>query len=295
MTWLYVPSGRSRSAPGSAVSTSVSSKLSLRTGLWVTSSETPTLRPSSWRGWRTRPWIGLLSGTTSRPSRVADGVRRWIASWQASPVSRGRRPASAGGRPTLGGSGRRSQLSFATYDRSGAFWRTSQVSLVGGGFSRFSGPWPRSGSMRSGRAFERPTAGRPTNGSVFSSWATPTVGDHQRALDTRASPGHTRKNGVPNLAYRAEVLWYTPTGRDWKDGDPTANVPTRRLLGRQAPRSEVGGDPCSSTDPTSRRRLNPAFVEWLMGFPIGWTAFEPLATRSSHLRQPTPSARSSGG
>jgi len=24
--------------------------------------------------------------------------------------------------------------------------------------------------------------------------------------------------------------------------------------------------------------LNPLFVEWLQGFPIGWTAFEPLET-----------------
>ena len=26
--------------------------------------------------------------------------------------------------------------------------------------------------------------------------------------------------------------------------------------------------------------LNPEFVEWLQGFPIGWTAFDPLETQS---------------
>ena len=31
------------------------------------------------------------------------------------------------------------------------------------------------------------------------------------------------------------------------------------------------GPPSSTTTPTSRRRLNPQFVEWLMGFPIRWT------------------------
>jgi hypothetical protein len=31
------------------------------------------------------------------------------------------------------------------------------------------------------------------------------------------------------------------------------------------------GQPSSESAPTSRRRLNPRFVEWLMGFPIGWT------------------------
>jgi hypothetical protein len=31
--------------------------------------------------------------------------------------------------------------------------------------------------------------------------------------------------------------------------------------------------------------LNPQFVEWLMGWPIGWTEFEPVAMESS-LWQP---------
>lgn len=32
--------------------------------------------------------------------------------------------------------------------------------------------------------------------------------------------------------------------------------------------------------PTSRRRLNPAFVEWLMGWPIGWTGYAAVETAS---------------
>jgi len=35
------------------------------------------------------------------------------------------------------------------------------------------------------------------------------------------------------------------------------------------------------TDPNPGH-LNPTWVEWLMGFPIGWTASEPSATPSSH-------------
>lgn len=31
------------------------------------------------------------------------------------------------------------------------------------------------------------------------------------------------------------------------------------------------GPPSFETAPTSRRRLNPRFVEWLQGFPVGWT------------------------
>jgi len=31
--------------------------------------------------------------------------------------------------------------------------------------------------------------------------------------------------------------------------------------------------------------LNPLFVEWLMGWPIGWTDFAPLETASSRYKQ----------
>jgi len=43
------------------------------------------------------------------------------------------------------------------------------------------------------------------------------------------------------------------------------------LVSRQVP-VIPDGPPSSQSGQTSRRRLNPQFVEWLMGFPIGWTA-----------------------
>lgn len=63
--------------------------------------------------------------------------------------------------------------------------------------------------------------------------------------------------------------WATPTARDWKDGsNPSTKVPTNALLGRQAPR-ETGQR--LSQNSTQRLRLNPKFVEWLMGFEEDWT------------------------
>ncbi len=41
----------------------------------------------------------------------------------------------------------------------------------------------------------------------------------------------------------------------------------------------VSGDESSPSDPTSRRRLNPRFVEWLMGLPPHWV--EPISYESS--------------
>ena len=70
--------------------------------------------------------------------------------------------------------------------------------------------------------------------------------------------------------------WPTATARDWKDGaDPSLKVPTNGRLGLAAPRTTGAMFPN-----TSGLRLNPIFVECLMGFPIGWTAFAPLATQS---------------
>lgn len=55
----------------------------------------------------------------------------------------------------------------------------------------------------------------------------------------------------------------TPTARDWRSGKASQATMDRN----SRPLSEqVGG------------QLNPPWVEWLMGWPIGWTGLEPLAT-----------------
>ena len=72
----------------------------------------------------------------------------------------------------------------------------------------------------------------------------------------------------------------TPTSRDHKDGSAQScsNVPVNSLLGRAV----------HMPTPTANRRnglqshgvnvvtgsLNPTWVEWLMGFPLGWTVCE---------------------
>jgi hypothetical protein len=89
----------------------------------------------------------------------------------------------------------------------------------------------------------------------------------------RSSPNENRgtkdygRSGGNNLSEQT-TSWATPTSRDWKDGsDPSSLAKTNSLLGRQAPRSGIVG-PGSLP---STRRLNPRFVEWLMGMPLGWT------------------------
>jgi hypothetical protein len=49
----------------------------------------------------------------------------------------------------------------------------------------------------------------------------------------------------------------TPTARDWRDAGPNVNYEKAKKKGRLAGHS--GGS------------LNPTWVEWLMGYPKGWT------------------------
>jgi hypothetical protein len=95
-------------------------------------------------------------------------------------------------------------------------------------------------------------------------WPTP------RACSGKRSSGMNRTELVD--------AWATPTTRDWKDGTATADVKTNCLLGRQAPRSMTNGSAFPLT-------LNPPFVEWLMGWPIGWTDCACVATGLSRWLQ----------
>ena len=107
-------------------------------------------------------------------------------------------------------------------------------------------------------------------------------------------------------------LWATPAARDHKSGqasDETLNKNARPLneqaclSGLPAPPTPTDGDTSSQRGPDSRplyqtprvgphgppgqgarhggqpkgKRLNPAFVEWLMGWPLGWATAEPSA------------------
>jgi hypothetical protein len=81
--------------------------------------------------------------------------------------------------------------------------------------------------------------------------------------------GSNKKNGPISLIQAAREMWPTPTSRDHKDTGDCKNVPVNALLGRAVgPTKQIGS-------------LNPAWVEWLMGYPIGHTVCEDWATQSS--------------
>jgi hypothetical protein len=66
----------------------------------------------------------------------------------------------------------------------------------------------------------------------------------------------------------AKVEFPTPNARDWKDAGG----------GTQGNRKWPNWGTIAAQSSPATGRLNPEWVEWLMGWPIGWTDLKPLAT-----------------
>lgn len=47
--------------------------------------------------------------------------------------------------------------------------------------------------------------------------------------------------------------------------------------------TEAHGEKSCEIGPTSPRRLNPKFVEWLQGLPEGWTSAEPISSAALEI------------
>jgi hypothetical protein len=192
--------------------------------------------------------------------------------------------------------GEKWHASFTKYDHDSSLWRTHQCSLLGD-LEPFSETWPQWGLMRDGECWEQrtleqtirgtesglsvwigtPTAtmsersekfavGRlPTPAEYVQKWPTPTA---HMAKETNAPSEHNRN--TPTLT--AQVNWPTPRTKGmcggsgaWAQLKANTTIEEARAMG-----AGNGG------------KLNPMWVEWLMGWPLEWTDLKPLATGKSH-------------
>jgi hypothetical protein len=88
------------------------------------------------------------------------------------------------------------------------------------------------------------------------SWPTPTVGDSKASGHRQDERTPTSHEGT-TLSDAIQKMWATPTSRDWKDrANPSEKAPTNGLLGRQAPRSGIGGPESLWGTPTSHPRTH---------------------------------------
>lgn len=131
-----------------------------------------------------------------------------------------------------------------------------------------------------------------TLAGAVSMWPTPTS-----TLGTnggRVTPTKAREGGTLIEALSARTIWPTPNARDYK-GAPGAGCQARGGHQSSLPSAvrmfhtpTTGGlDGGSNSRRAAEKRgeampgggsLNPTWVEWLMGWPLGWTDLKPLAT-----------------
>lgn len=234
--------------------------------------------------------LGSQCGTISELSTDDLGEASQTSSVEASHVRTSQQPDAAQASQESGqGSGVRWHELSARYDRDTHSWRTHRC------LWDEDLPWslvtlPNWGLMRDGVLYQRPTPEHLTSENESGYWPTPTTRDRKsdapnrqggmslyvavqkwptpRALDGEKgartlteSVKNRVKKGMANLA--EAVVFATPTARDWRSGKASQATMERN----SRPLSEqVGG------------LLNPDWVEWLMGWPIGFSALEPLVT-----------------
>jgi hypothetical protein len=158
-------------------------------------------------------------------------------------------------------SGANTRESFASYDPATSSWRTSQLCLVEGS-EQFSETWPRAGTMRNGTVYQRPPLALTTDATESLLLPTPRVHHAGRALDGGSNVRNALIKRMGAVSFEDAILmWPTPSARDWRSGK--SSEATRQRNSR--PLNEVAA-------PSGH--LNPRWVEWLMGFPDGWTDCE---------------------
>ena len=188
---------------------------------------------------------------------------------------------------------------LAFYDPELRSWRMSGVITLWG-LTVCLETLPTSGMTQSGKLFRRSPWVRHIAESGSSAWPTPTVDDSKNV-----NPKENRFHGL----VAAVAMWPTPTTQEIEHPDLTLTETGRRMsldgLTSHSlnladavrmwptPRAAMGEQrnhtvyarPLTSPQNLENRiaqvdgpaiggRLNPMWVEWLMGFPLGWTDLE---------------------
>jgi hypothetical protein len=175
------------------------------------------------------------------------------------------------------GSGRKWLGLLARFDRDTSTWRTPQSSLLEGS-DEYSETWPRWGSMRNGESWERQTWEPNISATESGLWPTPNCigyrSDGELLLLSRKLTSHAEYLAMTDRACNSKRERFFPT--------PTvamAKGSSEGALTRKSGRSRSNDRLDYAVEKDGRSgRLNPEWIEWLMGWPIGWTELKPLAT-----------------
>ena len=158
---------------------------------------------------------------------------------------------------------------LAKYDRNTSLWKTPQCSLLGEEQESLA-ILPKWGMTVDGRLWELQTLEPTTNGTECGLWASPNARDWK---DSGASQGNRKS---PNLG--TQVHWPTPRTKGMCGGSGSWDLLNKNTTVEEARQMGAGNG----------GKLNPTWVEWLMGWPLGWTDLKPLVMGKSHCVQQQP-------
>jgi len=150
--------------------------------------------------------------------------------------------------------------------------KTSQTCLMENGelgLSEFSGTFPRSGMMRSGTVYQLPNLARTITEIGSGLWPTPRAQEAKHGAPTawEMTTDHAGTRDSLRVQVNKREFWPTPNASDNRDRGcmEDTSVQRRLRIGKQVGLSTVVKETRQSGT------LNPTWVEWLMGFPLGHT------------------------
>jgi len=189
--------------------------------------------------------------------------------------------------------------SFTKYDPSLCSWKTHQCSLLGD-LDEFLETWPQWGLMRDGECWERRTLEQTIRGTES--------GLSPNGVDSFHTPNTTGLDGGSNsrkALKKRQENWPTPdancgqrgTQPNWtpkrKSGQPAQYTINQAVRDRFPTPTAHNAKECNSPSKKNRNtptlathaggKLNPMWVEWLMGWPLGWTDLKPLEMDKSQF------------
>ena len=171
---------------------------------------------------------------------------------------------------------------LARFDQDMHLWRTVQCSLLED-LNESLQTLPQWGMTVGGELYLLPTLVQNTKEEESGLWRTPDTGAGGTSGLLKEGKTH-RENGQPIQVRLVDQvnnprLWPTPQASDNRDRGNMSNpsIQRRVAIGKQIMLSQ-------SVDPNSGQ-LNPTWVEWLMGWPQGWTDLKPLEMDKFHCVQ----------
>ncbi len=247
-------------------------------------------------------WMPPRSSEMSEPSSrkvTPTHIREWLMSSRPdSRVNRSAMRENEWAQTIPATCGPQRFRSSVEYDRDSHSWRTCGDLFPADILEPSSVTWPKAGMIADGVFYPQPKWERRISVTGSGLWPTPTAGEHTQ--NKSASSGAAVRYTLVGMARYGK--WPTPSATDHKGSGVNGELRDRLDYAVErggtktrpmfpTPRSRMTGAASErrlrdrhrnlervASEMGERGQLNPPWVEWLMGWPIGWTDLKPLAT-----------------